>query len=96
MVCAFVTSMDDDESTRDVLRSLGHSFSEGNTVVVEVEDRPGGLAEVTERLTAAGVRVDGIQVLARRPGAVELAISVDDEARARETLGLPGSAPDST
>ncbi len=49
-------------------------------------DRPGGLADVAERLAAAGVNVLGTLCVGRRPGVVEMTFCVDDEAKARAAL----------
>lgn len=83
---AFITTTDDD-ATRDVLHGLGHSFIEGAAVVVDVEDRPGGFADVTERLAGAGVNILGALVIGARPGIKEMAFAVDDEVKARAALG---------
>ena len=48
LACMFVTT-DDDAGTRKVLSGLGHDFIEGRPIMVEVEDRPGGLADVSAR-----------------------------------------------
>jgi hypothetical protein len=90
LACMFVTT-DDPSITRDVLHGLGHEFIEGEPVLVEVEDRPGGLADVTEQLATAGVNVTGVLCVGRRPGFVEITLCVDDDARAREVLGLDSS-----
>ncbi|HEY7599920.1 MAG TPA: ACT domain-containing protein, partial [Candidatus Limnocylindrales bacterium] len=82
--CAFMTT--EDEATRDVLRGLGHAFMEGAVVVVDVLDKPGGLADVTERFAHAGVNVLGTMCIGRREGVVEMAFAVDDEAKARAAL----------
>ena len=76
----------EDEQTRDVLRGLGHDFVEGATVVVDVLDQPGGLAEVAERLATAGVNIHGTLCIGRRAGVIEMAFAVDDEAKARAAL----------
>lgn len=86
LACMFVTT-DDDTGARKVLHGLGHQFIEGQPVLVEVEDRPGGLAEVSERLASAGVNVTGMLPVGRRPGVVEMTFCVDDEQKAREVLG---------
>ncbi len=87
LACMFLTT-DDDAGTRKVLYGLGHEFIEGQPIVVEVEDRPGGLADVTERLAAAGVNITGMLPVGRLPGIVEMAFCVDAEAKAREALKL--------
>jgi hypothetical protein len=87
LACMFVTTSSD-ELTRGVLRGLGHDFIEGRPILVEVPDRPGGLADVTEKLAAAGVNINGVLPVGRRPGIVEMTFCVDDEAKAREALGL--------
>jgi len=85
IACAFMTTTDESE-TRNVLRGLGHDFVEGATVVVDVRDEPGGLADVAERLAAAGVNIHGTLCIGRRAGLIEMAFAVDDEARARAAL----------
>jgi len=89
LACAFITS-GDDSATREVLHGLGHSYIEGDPVLVDVQDRPGGLADVAERLAAVNVNVYGTLIVGRRPGIVEMVFSVDHEDRAREALGLVG------
>ena len=87
LACMFVTT-DDDAGARKVLYGLGHEFIEGRPIMVEVADRPGGLAEVSEKLAAAGVNITGVLPVGRLPGVVEMAFCVDDEEKAREALGL--------
>lgn len=77
---------EDDDATRAVLRSIGQSFVEGTPFTVEVEDRPGALAEVADRLGRAGIMINGLLIVGRRNGKVHLAIATDDDSRARELL----------
>jgi hypothetical protein len=84
--CAFLTTSDD-LATREVLRGLGHDFIEGDPVLVDVEDRPGGLADVLEQLATAGVNILGTMVVGRRSGVLQMILCVDDDARARAALG---------
>jgi len=85
---AFMTTTEDDV-TRSVLRGLGHEFLEGDTLVVDVMDRPGGLADVAERFAAAGVNILGTLCVGRREGVLEMAFAVDDVAKARSALVEP-------
>lgn len=82
LACAFVTTSDDG-ATREVLHGLGHDFLEGETIVVDVMDKPGGLADVTERLAGAGVNILGTMCIGRREGVMEMAFAVDDGDKAR-------------
>lgn len=83
--CAFITTSDDD-ATRQILHGLGHPYVEGEPVLVEVRDGPGGLADAAERLAEAGVKVCGTLMVGRRPGLVETIFCVNDEARAHAAL----------
>ena len=85
--CMFVTFTDDD-AARSVLKGLGHPFIEGEPIMVEIPDEPGALGEVSQKLAEAGVRVTGMIQAGRKPGLIEMAFCVDDEAKAREALGL--------
>lgn len=91
LCCMFVTTSDDD-AARQVLHGLGKLFIEGEAIVVEVADKPGGLAEVTEQLAEAGVNITGMLEVGRRPGVVEMTFCVDDEEKARRAL-LPTEHP---
>ena len=83
--CAFLTTGADD-TTRRVLIGMGASFIEGETIVVDVEDRPGGLADACGLLGLAGVNILGMLIVGRRDGVVEMAFAVDDPVRARDAL----------
>jgi len=52
VACAF-SSSEDEDATREPLHGLGHLFVKGESVVVNVDVRPGGLADVAERLARA-------------------------------------------
>lgn len=89
LASAFITTSDDD-ATREVLRGLGHPFIEGDMIVADVMDHPGGFADAAEKLAGAGVNILGALVVGRRPGVIEVAFSVDNEAAAQAALGLAG------
>lgn len=80
---------------REVLRGIGHDYIEGDAVTARIPDRPGGLAETTDRLAAAGVNVIGMLCIGRQQGIVEMAITVDDEQRALSALQVLDQEPES-
>ena len=85
IACAFLTTGSGEEA-RQVLRGLGHEYIEGETIVVDVMDQPGGLAEVTERLAKAGVNILSTLIIGRRAGVVEMAFAVDDLEKAQAAI----------
>jgi hypothetical protein len=80
-----------DDDTTDVLRSMGYSFVAGTSLIVEIEDNPCALGDVTTKLARAKVNVKGCCVVDRANGMATWALSVDKEDVAREILGLPAA-----
>ncbi len=78
-----------DEDTTDVLRGMGYPFVPGSSLLIEIEDSPCALGEINDKLALGGVNVGGCCVLSRSDGLATWAISVDNEARARQVLGIP-------
>ncbi len=91
LACALLYT-DNDKATNDVLRSMGYDFVAGSTLMVEIEDSPCALGDLTSKLAQAGVNVTGCCVIGRREGRAEWSLSVDNEDRARQALGLPAIA----
>jgi hypothetical protein len=83
-----ILDVNDDAAATGALEAAGYRFEAGQSLMVVVEDRPGGLADVSERLAAAGVNILSLLVHERRDGRAELSLTVDDVARARAALGL--------
>ena len=76
----------DDETTRQVLQERGYTFIEGESLLTEVDDRPGGMAAVARRLAEAGVNVHGHLFVGRWGDRAMFAFVVDDEEKARPVL----------
>lgn len=76
--------VDDAAATRSALAEAGIVVREAReALVVEVEDRPGTLAEVARKLTDAGVNVD---LTYATFGGCNVVLGVDDVERARAAL----------
>lgn len=78
-----------DDDTTDVLRSMGYPFVAGPALNVEIEDTPCAFGEISEKLSRGGVRVKNYCVVGKANGMATWALSVADEHKARELLGLP-------
>jgi hypothetical protein len=76
----------DDDTTRDVLQAGGYTFIEGESILTEVDDRPGGMARVSRALADAGINVYGHLFLGRWGDRAMFAFVVDDPEKARPIL----------
>lgn len=80
----------DDDTTRVVLDEGGWTYVEGESLLAEVDDRPGGMAAVARSLSDAGVNVLGHLFLGRWGDRATFAFVVDDPDRARPILERKG------
>ncbi len=76
----------DDETTKRVLEEGGYAFIEGESILAEVDDRPGGMARLSRALADAGVNIYGHLFLGRWGDRAMFAFVVDDPERARPIL----------
>jgi hypothetical protein len=76
----------DDDAAREVLQTGGYTFIEGESILTEVDDRPGGMARVSRALADAGVNVYGHLFLGRWGDRAMFAFVVDDPVKARPIL----------
>lgn len=76
----------DDDTTRAILQRGGYEFIEGESVLVEVDDRPGGMARVARRLADAGVNIYGHLFIGRWGDQAQFSFVVSDVEAARKAL----------
>jgi hypothetical protein len=81
-----VLSTNNDSAASEVLRKARYTFVEGEVLHVALEDKPGGLAELTGRLAAAGVNISGVMLLGRHQGKAEMGFTVDQPDVARRAI----------
>jgi len=80
----------DDEKTKAVLDEGGYTYYEGESILAEVDDRPGGMARVARELADAEVNIYGHLFLGRWGDRAMFAFVVDDTERARPILERKG------
>jgi len=88
LACALIYTDCCEDDTGEVLRSMGYSYVVGATLIVDIEDTPCALGDLTERLAAGGVNVSGFCKIGVRDGFATWSLSVSDDEAAREILGL--------
>ena len=76
----------DDADTRRVLDAGGYSYIEGEAILAEVDDRPGGMARLARALAEAGVNIYGHLFLGRWGDRAMFTFVVDKPEIARPIL----------
>ena len=82
----FIMTTADDDGARSVLQDGGWTFIEGESLLAEVDDRPGGMARIARELSDAGVNVLGHLFIGRWSDRATFAFVVDDPDKARPIL----------
>jgi hypothetical protein len=80
----------DDDTTKAVLDEMGYVYIEGESLVTEVDDRPGGMARLARALADAGVNIHGHLFLGRWGDRAMFAFVVDKPDVARPILERKG------
>jgi hypothetical protein len=80
----------DDDTTRAVLEEGGYTYIEGDSILAEVDDKPGGMARIARALADANVNIYGHLFLGRWGDRAMFAFVVDDPDRARPILERKG------
>jgi len=80
----------DDDTTRQVLDDGGYVYVEGESILAEVDDRPGGMARIARALADAGVNIYGHLFLGRWGDRAMFAFVVDKPDVARPILERKG------
>jgi len=80
----------DDETTKRVLDEGEYTYIEGESILAEVDDRPGGMARVARELADAGVNIYGHLFLGRWGDRAMFAFVVDRPDLAKPILERKG------
>jgi hypothetical protein len=80
----------DDDTTKQVLDAGGYVYVEGESILAEVDDRPGGMARIARSLADAGVNIYGHLFLGRWGDRAMFAFVVDKPDVAKPILERKG------
>ena len=80
----------DDEATKQVLDDGGYNYMEGESILAEVDDKPGGMARIARELADAGVNIHGHLFLGRWGDRAMFAFVVDRPDLAKPILERKG------
>jgi len=76
-----------DHDALEALSAAGYHAVTDDVVLAKIEDRAGALAHLSRRLAEANINIRAMHHVRRDSGHAVVAISTDDNARARELLG---------
>jgi hypothetical protein len=71
----------------EVLSAAGYHAVTDDVVLAKIADQAGALAQVSRRLADANINIRALHHVRRDAGHAVVAISTDDNARARDVLG---------
>ena len=80
----------DDDTTKQVLDEGGYTYVEGESIIAEVDDKPGGMARIARALADAGVNIHGHLFLGRWGDRAMFAFVVDRPDLAKPILERKG------
>jgi hypothetical protein len=80
----------DDEAAKTVLEEGGYVYIEGESILAEVDDKPGGMARLARALADAGVNIEGHLFLGRWGDRAMFTFVVDKPEVARPILERKG------
>ena len=80
----------DDDTTRRILDEGDYTYVEGESIIAEVDDKPGGMARVARALADAGVNIHGHLFLGRWGDRAMFAFVVDRPDLAKPILERKG------
>jgi hypothetical protein len=80
----------DDETTKQVLDEGDYEYVEGESIIAEVDDKPGGMARIARQLADAGVNIHGHLFLGRWGDRAMFAFVVDKPDIAKPILERKG------
>jgi hypothetical protein len=80
----------DDETTRQILDAGDYTYVEGESIIAEVDDKPGGMARIARALADAGVNIHGHLFLGRWGDRAMFAFVVDQPELAKPILERKG------
>lgn len=80
----------DDETTKLILDEGGYTYVEGESIIAEVDDKPGGMARTARALADAGVNIHGHLFLGRWGDRAMFAFVVDRPDLAKPILERKG------
>lgn len=76
----------DETSAKHALEKLGMKVLVGDLMVVKVPDKPGELGKLARKLANSSLNIEGIYLLGRNNGHLEVAVKTEDSGKSSALL----------
>ena len=79
---------DDEEATKEVLKSMGRDFEVNELILTSLPNKPGALAGMTTKLSDAGVNIKSFYIMKMELDVADVAMTTDNPSKTKELLGI--------
>ena len=79
---------DDEEATKEVLKSMGRDFEVNELILTSLSNKPGALAGMATKLSDAGVNIKSFYIMKMELDVADVAMTTDNPSKTKEILGI--------
>ena len=79
---------DDEEATKEVLKSMGRDFEVNELILTSLSNEPGALAGMATKLSDAGVNIKSFYIMKMELDVADVAMTTDNPSKTKELLGI--------
>ena len=79
---------DDEEATKEVLKSMGRDFEVNELILTSLPNEPGALAGMATKLSDAGVNIKSFYIMKMELDVADVAMTTDNPSKTKEILGI--------
>ena len=79
---------DDEEATKEVLKSMGRDFEVNELILTSLSNKPGALAGMATKLSDAGVNIKSFYIMKMELDVADVALTTDNPSKTKEILGI--------
>jgi len=79
---------DDEEATKEVLKSMGRDFEVNELILTSLSNEPGALAGMATKLSDAGVNIKSFYIMKMELDVADVALTTDNPSKTKEILGI--------
>ncbi len=76
----------DETSAKNAIEKIGMKVIPGDLLIIKMSDKPGELGKLARKLAKSKVNIEGIYLLGRSNGHLEMAIKPDDLTKASQII----------